>query len=60
MGSLEGGFWLGLGGAPQKPVVDPGLRLGGVALITRVGESIKTSRLEMPLLSQIEFQKSVN
>lgn len=32
-----GGRWLGLGlrlgGAPQKNVADPGLRLGGVALL---------------------------
>lgn len=40
--------WLGLrlrlGGAPQKNVADPGMRLGGVALLAwGESESVKTS-----------------
>lgn len=52
---IEKGVWgwlglrLRLGGAPQENVADPGMRLGGVALLAwGESESVKTSGEEVP------------
>lgn len=56
------GLRLRLGGAPQKNVADPGMRLGGVALLAwGESESVKTSgRRKFPGSRNNAYQKIIH